>query len=298
MDRNGRDGLQSLSKLTATLSLILNALRRSSLYGYFYHPFRIFRQLIHFGPWKVVPKFVISRLSPASVVPLGCNKSLLGALDVNDTVVSLRQNSLVIVGELPKQFVTRLRKVTDKLPVNDYQIMHHIDEDVRLLTNDPTIKNVLRAYFKSEPVLLESTLVITGQHKTLSEQNAFHFDYAGWESMNVFVYLSDVTVASSCHIVVKGSHRNIRLLDVLRGSITEDEAQRRFGPAIQSITGPAGTIFFENTEAFHRRHPGNERRVMLNLLYASHRSLLSHGRTSRNHISSRKKVYDRVKAET
>jgi hypothetical protein len=54
-------------------------------------------------------------------------------------------------------------------------------------------------------------------------------------------------------------------------------------------------VFFENTEAFHRRHPGNDRRVMLNLLYGSHRSWLSLGRTSRAHIEKRLREYDRLR---
>jgi hypothetical protein len=61
------------------------------------------------------------------------------------------------------------------------------------------------------------------------------------------------------------------------------EAAARFGDRTLTVTGCAGTAFFENTEAFHRRRPGGERRVMLNLLFASHRGLLSHGRTSREH---------------
>jgi hypothetical protein len=40
-------------------------------------------------------------------------------------------------------------------------------------------------------------------------------------------------------------------------------------------------MFFENTEAFHRRGVIGGRRVMLNVLFASHRGLLSHGRPGR-----------------
>src|SRR5690606_38080209 len=110
-------------------------------------------------------------------------------------------------------------------------------------SEDCGVKNVLRAYFKCEPVLLESTLVITGCHQTLgiSEQNSFHFDYAGWQSLNLFVYLSDVTEDASCHMVAKGSHRNIPMRDLIRGSMTDEEAQLRFGASIQRIAGPAGT---------------------------------------------------------
>jgi hypothetical protein len=126
-------------------------------------------------------------------------------------------------------------------------------------------------------------------------QNAFHFDYAGWESLSVFVYLTDVKESSSCHIVARGSHRDVTVLDVFRRSLTAEEGQRRFGDSIQAITEPAGTLFFENTEAFHRRNKGNERRVMLCLLYASRRSLLSHGRAGGDDVEIRDKVYEALR---
>ncbi len=203
-----------------------------------------------------------------------------------------------MANSLPLDFVNRLRTITDQLKVDHYQLMHHIDGDIRQLTNDPAIRSVLRAYFDCEPELLECTLVVTGssQHQTLSEQNEFHFDYAGWESLNVFVYLTNVTVESAHHIIVKGSHRKMGLRDVIQGSVTSAEALRRFGPSIHCVTGPAGTVFFENTEAYHRRQLSEERRVMLNILYASHRGFFSRGRSSRDHIENRARAYERGQA--
>lgn len=256
------------------------------------------RYLIHFGPWRALPRFLIRRLRPARH-GLNENKlSLVGSLDTNAVVDEIKKNSFCIAGTLPESFVNELRSITDHLPVDHYQLMHRIDNNVKRIADDPAIKNVLRSYFKSEPVLLESTLLITGsrsEHGT-NEQNIFHFDYAGWDSLNVFVYLTDVTSTSSYHIVAKGTHRNINIHDILRGSISEDEALRRFGASIQNIMGPAGTVFFENTEAFHRRYPGDERRVLLNLLYASHRNMLSHGRTGHDHIKYRDMKYNQARA--
>lgn len=210
----------------------------------------------------------------------------------------MRQNSVAVVGTLPGEFVARLTAITDLLPIDDYQLIHLIDEDIHRLTEDPAIKEVLRAYLKCEPVLIESTLMVTGVcgPNELDEQNLFHVDYAAWESLSVFIYLSDVTDQSSCHIVARGSHRHVKLRDTFRSFLPNDEASRRFGAAIQAITGPGGTVFFENAEAFHRRNSGNERRVMLNLLYASHRSWFSRGRTSRQHMDKRARVYSRYQA--
>lgn len=257
---------------------------------------RIIRQLFHFGPWRTLPRYLIRQLRPPRFEPV--NDSLLHMLDPETIATELRHHSVAAAGILPAPFVDRLRAITEKLPVGDYQLMHFVDDDIHRLVNDPAIRNVLRAYFRSEPELLESSLVITHPYRggPLNQQNLFHFDYAGWESLNVFVYLSEMGANSSCHVVARGSHRSIEIGDILRGTLTCEEALRRFGPRIQTIMGPPGTIFFENTEAFHRRLPGNERRAMLNLLYASHRSLLSHGRTSRLHMQNRQKLYDQLKA--
>lgn len=297
MDKNFELGWGSSESSLGWWNSTLNALRRGSAMSGLFRGFRIARQVFHFGPWRVVPQFLIRKLRPIAVQHVGPG-SLLAGCDPHIIADEVRRNSVVVAGTLPADFVARMRAVTDTLPANDYQLMHHIDADVHRLAEDPAIKNALRAYFNCEPVLLESTLVVTRPYHNcaLDSQNVFHFDYAGWQSLNVFVYLSDVTDASSCHVVARGSHRDVKFGDIVRGSLTDDEAQVRFGAKIQSITGPAGTVFFENTEAFHRRKPGNDRRVLLNLLYASHRSLLSYGRTSRHHIVQRRRQYDQAKA--
>jgi len=274
----------------------LSALRQSSKIFKLNSTFHIFRQLAHFGPWRVIPKFAIQKLRPPTRSQQTDNTSLLGSIDPNAIAAEIRQNSVAIVGALPTEFVNRLRQITDVLPANEYQLVHQVDNSIRQLAEDPGIKNVLRAYLKCEPALLEASLFVSNpeEGRPLQDQNSFHFDYAGWESLNAFVYLTDVQERSSCHIVAKGSHRNIAFLDVLRGSLSAEEGNRRFGATVQKITGPAGTLFFENTEAFHRRHQGNERRVMLNLLYASHQSLLSHGRASRKDLELRDNAFEKL----
>jgi hypothetical protein len=256
------------------------------------------RQLFHFAPWRLGPIYAIQKLRPPLDSNDKCRESILGDIDAELIAEDIRQDSVAILGQLPADLVSRLRKITDQLPPEEYQLVHQINDDVRRLTRDPGIKKILRAYLKSEPVLLESSLFVSrsGQSPREHKQNSFHFDYAGWASLNLFVYLTDVEEESSYHIVAKGSHRDIRIADVLRGSITLAEAENRFGGSIENITGPAGTLFFENTEAFHRRHFGSGRRVMLNLLFSSHRSLLSRGRASSKKIAKRNREFQKLDA--
>lgn len=254
------------------------------------------RAFIHFGPWRVLPRFVIRKRRRRSSDDHDA-LSLLGAIDAVALAAEIRRDSFALAGLLPADCVARLRAVTDRLGVDHYELMHEVDEDVRQLAADPAVCAVLREYFGCDPELLESTLVVTGAHSELglNDQNFFHFDYAGWESLNVFVYLTDVSEQSSCHVVAKGSHSDIGLRDVFRGIISDEEAQRRYGACIRPITGPAGTVFFENTEAFHRRIPTDDRRVLLNLLFASHRGIFSYGRSSQKDLVKRRKVYAQLR---
>jgi hypothetical protein len=180
--------------------------------------------------------------------------------------------------------LSRIRRVVDTLPVGAYTHFHLGNADVQALVHDPAILAVLRKHFGCEPELLECTLVVLEPREEayrIGSQRWFHFDFGGWHSLNLFVYLTDVDANTAAHEVASGTHRHRWLRDAVHSQITDEQAYARFGPQIRTITGAAGTMFFENTEAFHRRGVIGGRRVMLNVLFASHRGLLSHGRPGR-----------------
>lgn len=251
---------------------------------------RIVRLFVHFGPWRNFVIRILQKTRPPSNACVSDLASSLPSFNPVDLTHQLREHSVAMVGLLEDDLLQKLMLRTRYLPVDDYQLIHHVDSDIKRLSEDPAITTALRSYFQCEPVLLEATIAIT-EHRSENDQNSFHFDYAGWESINVFVYLTDVTENSAFHIVATGSHKNITALDFLKRVLSEAEAQRRFGARIRPILGAAGTVFFENTEAFHRRNLSGERRVLLNMLYASHRSWLSHGRTTQKHIKRRAAKY-------
>ena len=182
---------------------------------------------------------------------------------------------------LPPDVLSRVRAVTDDLPLGEYGHFHE-HPDVRAFVQGADVLGVVRGYLGAEPELLECTLVIHGveddSRRPINSQRRFHFDYAGWQSLNLFVYLSAVKEDSGAHQVVVGTHRSRHMRDAIRPWIPDDEIMARYADRVQTITGPAGTMFFEDTEAFHRRLIMKRRRVMLNVLFASHRSWLSEGR--------------------
>ena len=284
-------------------SLFFHFLRRLAARCKLTNLVRIVRQIIHFGPWRRFPIALIKRMrGPARL--LNATYSLLPGLGSESGPAALsaklHHDGVAIAGVLPKRFVSELRALTDKLPPEEYHQSHEASAHIHAIAHDPGITNVLRAYLGCEPVLIEASLFVTQPetHLPVAPQNHFHFDYAGWQSLNVFVYLTDVFAGASHHVAIKGSHRHIQLKDIVRGIITEDEAASRFAGASFPITGPAGTVFFENVEVFHKRTRGNERRVMLNLTYTSHRNLFSYGRASQRHLAYRDKMFSHYPTTT
>ena len=192
-----------------------------------------------------------------------------------------------MVERLPAPFVDAIRQLTDYLPPNEYGSFARHSSGVMRLIEDPGVRAVARTYFGAEPVLLECNLVVqrseAGRPVDAASQRRFHFDYAGWQSLNMFVYLTDVDPDAGAHQVVMGTHIGKSLRDAIRTSLDDEEVERRFGTQVYTIAGPAGTVFFEDTEAFHRRVGVKHRRVMLNVLFASHRSAFSRGRLVESH---------------
>jgi len=277
------------------LSPLLNTLRLFAHRSKLANAVRIVRQLFHFGPWRVIPIALIKRLRGPAPLQNVAN-SLLPLIDERAITTQLKQDGVAPAGVLPANFVEELRQLTDALPPEEYHQSHQASPHIQAISEDPAICNVLRRYLGCEPVLLEASLFVTQPEQALpvANQNYFHYDYAGWESMNVFVYLTDVYATASHHMAIKGSHRHIGFKDIMRGLISDQEASQRFADNACPITGPAGTVFFENTEVFHKRTRGNERRVMLNLTYTSHRNLLSYGRASRNNLAYRDKLFSEL----
>lgn len=238
------------------------------------------RALLHFGPWRHAARAIVRRNRP----PLhGAPAQTPGSLPLNAAQLaeSLRVEGVAVANPLPPDVLARVRAVTDELLPGEYGDFHE-HPDIRAFVQCADVLEVVRGYFKAEPELLECTLVIHGAEnpasRTIHPQRRFHFDYAGWQSLNLFVYLTDVEGDSGAHQVVVGSHLNRNIRDAIRPWIPDDEISARYAGRVRTITGPAGTMFFEDTEAFHRRLGMTRRRAMLNILYASHRSWLSKGR--------------------
>jgi hypothetical protein len=247
---------------------------------------RAARALIHFGPWRSAARWYFrQQRPPAQSGTTGL--SVIPNLDAAAVAAKVRADSVCVVEPLPAPLVDAIRQLTDHLPPNEYGSFAGQSSAVKRLVEDPGVRAVARTYFGAEPVLLECNLVVQaseqGRRIDAASQRRFHFDYAGWQSLNMFVYLTDVDPDAGAHQVVMGTHIGKSIRDAVRTSLDDEEVERRFATQVCTIAGPAGTVFFEDTEAFHRRVGVKHRRVMLNVLFASHRGAFSRGRLVESH---------------
>ncbi len=257
-----RSALQSTPALTSTL--------------------QIGRAILHFGPWRHAIRELIRRARPPREAVATGTFCLL-QLDIPQIVENLRADGMAMAGRLRPDELNRVRAVTDELPPGEYGDFHEEVPDIRVLLQSAAVLGVVRGYLRAEPELLECNLVVAHAEKSVvplkkTSQRFFHFDFAGWHSLNLFIYLTDVAEDSGAHQVIARTHFTRNMWDAIRPSVPDSEIYARYDGRVRTVTGPAGTMFFEDTSAFHRRKTHTRRRVMLNILYASHRSWLSKGR--------------------
>lgn len=238
------------------------------------------RALVHFGPWRHAARALIRWKRPPLLDDVTRSAGFL-SLNALELAQTLRGDGMARAGHLPPDMLSRVRGITDDLPPGEYGEFH-VQPDIRTLVLGVDVLDVLRGYLGAEPELLECNLVVghaeDPARTPIHVQRHFHFDFAGWQSLNLFVYLTDVENDSGAHQVVIGTHRVRQVRDAIRPWVPDDEISARYPGRVRTIAWPAGTMFFESTEAFHRRLILKRRRVMLNVLYASHRSWSSGGR--------------------
>ena len=242
------------------------------------------RAIIHFGPWRFWVRAIIRSIRP----PQRDEEKVYSALLQDESgrlVGDLRQFGSAAAGNLPRDMLLRIRAITDNLPPGQYGNCQD-NPDVHVLVR--CAAGVAREYLEAEPELLECSLLVSDPEDDavairVDSDRHFHFEDAGWHSLSLFVYLTDVSDESGAREVVTGSHETMRLWDLIRGIIPEDEIRNRYGDQIRTIVGPSGTMFFEDTTAIHRRRLYKRRSVILHVLFVSHRCWASGGRRLLNY---------------
>ncbi len=86
-----------------------------------------------------------------------------------------------------------------------------------------------------------------------SSAQRFHYDVDRAAFVKMFVYLTDVDLSNGAHTYVRGSHGE-KPKELLHGGRLKDEEIARHYPreTWEIITGPKGTVFFADTQGFHK----------------------------------------------
>ena len=238
------------------------------------------RNIIHFGPWRKAVLAWKRRGFDPSRYAQALDGSVLGPdLDVAAVVSAVEAKGFSLGCRLPPDLIAQLQELTTRLGDGSHVEMHRRYSIFDKIARNSDVLQVVRQYFGCEPFLIECKLFvdIVGKDDPLS--SGFHFDHAGARSLNMLVYLTDVDSDTAPHVVIQGTQTGKRLWDFFREYIPVNEMKRRFPGRIKTITGPAGTVIFENTEMFHMRQAGTKRRALLNIVYSTRgKRLLSLGR--------------------
>jgi ectoine hydroxylase-related dioxygenase (phytanoyl-CoA dioxygenase family) len=86
-----------------------------------------------------------------------------------------------------------------------------------------------------------------------SSAQLFHYDGDRSSFVKMFIYLTDVDMTNGPHTYVPRSHKD-KPKELLNGARIPDEGVARYFPENdwKTITGPKGTVFFADTQGFHK----------------------------------------------
>lgn len=137
------------------------------------------------------------------------------------------------------------------------------------LANDPQILSAVAQMLGAKPTIsyMAAWWSMPGRGKA-EHAEMFHRDVDDLRFVKLFVYLTDVTTKSGPHMFVRGSHKSEELSERIR--YTDEAVAATFGKDdILTLTGPAGTMFLENTFGLHRGiPPASKPRLIFQTLYS------------------------------
>jgi hypothetical protein len=181
------------------------------------------------------------------------------------------RNKSVTYGDVERS--PELRRDEAILAVRDASTL----DTVRSIAADRTLIDVASRYLGYAPARVSAWLFWSIRNgMTLAEREAnyqtirFHYDVHGLNFLYVNFYLTHTDARSGAHVLIEASHRKKgvrRLLGTAR--LDDADALREYGEgSVRTITGPAGTGFFEDTSCYHKAlAPIDRDRFMLQLRY-------------------------------
>jgi hypothetical protein len=207
-------------------------------------------------------------------------------LDAKAIASTLEERGFALCGTLPEERVADIVGAAGPMKPGNIYNPHQKWPSVRRLVFDPVFVDIARQYFGAEPIVCASKLwwsIPDGRkdraagdtpESAFDQEHAatFHFDVADCKSLIVFVYLTDVDQDCGPHVVIEGTHKKKKLVDLMQVYIRDHVAVRRFGAErIKTVMGKKGTFFFEEQTAYHKGVLPQKPRLILGVNYTLHR---------------------------
>lgn len=238
---------------------------------------RILSALLFLGPWRELLIRYFRR--HARNEPLACTPhSLFADLNVATVVKNLEALGFSPGTVLAEGEINRILEFCHQGGARRYGNPHLHCEAIRNIVYDAKIVEIARKYIGAEPLLFRTYLYWTHPGQPLGQDQGafratphFHFDVGDFRSVVVFTYLTDVDENSGPHVMIEGTHKRKTASQLISRQLSDDEAKEKFGEKIRVITGPKGTMFFEELTCWHKHSPGSKSRLMLVISYGLQR---------------------------
>lgn len=223
------------------------------------------------------------RPSPAPMIT--DESRLLEAFNEQQTLIDLERNGYAYFGPIAQSCVHEILEYCEKENRIHYWNPHQECAAIDRVARNKIIVEVVRRYFGSEPILwltqIKWSSNVDTEGRRLSaaaygeprqyDHHSFHYDLNDVKAVTVFVYLTDVDAESGPHMVIKDTHKITSTQKLMRIVLDDRVAAKLYGARIETILGPRGTAFIEDTLAYHKASAGPKSRCILSIDYVLRR---------------------------
>jgi hypothetical protein len=207
---------------------------------------------------------------------------LFSSIDADKIANAIEETGYARFGNLPHELVSRILDYCDVNKRISYWNPHNDCEAIRRIAQNAAIVEIARQYFGAEPILWLTRMKwsfpsgdgVPDLQPSIHEEpiaydpHGFHYDVRDFKSLTVFVYLTDVDdLDSGAHVIIEGTHNNKSIKEIRNIILDDDMAHRIYGDRIRPILGKKGTVFAEETSAYHKIAVCKKRRLILMIDY-------------------------------
>jgi hypothetical protein len=209
-------------------------------------------------------------------------------VDIDKVTSSLDNLGYSHVGILSQELVSQILNYCEVNKRVSHWNPHSDCESICSICYNSDIVEIARRYFGSEPILWLTRLKwsfplsddISDMQPSIHKEpieydpDRFHYDTHDFKSLTFFVYLTDVDdLDSGAHVVIEGTHKTKTLSEIMKITIEDRLAYLKYGERIKAILGKKGTVFAEESSAYHKIADCKERRLILMICYVLARKI-------------------------